>query len=121
MESHIGQCRTYTCHTALFLPLARVDGKFEKWSIDLGKPEKALTKKPKESPEWAVNRTPSSIVAVPNLRPKIANKLSKPSIEVSDENIVDDLDNVTEPGKKHKTKSEPKKVDKITFRGDLDF
>ena len=85
------------------------------WSIDLGKPEKALKKEPKVSPEWTVDQTPSRIVAVPNLRPKIANKLSNPSIVVSDENIADNLDDVREPGKKIKTKSEPEKVDKITF------
>ena len=78
-------------------------------------PGKALKKEPKVSPEWTVDQTPSRIVAVPNLRPKIANKLSNPSIVVSDENIADNLDNVTETGKKLKTKSEPEKVDKVTF------
>ena len=72
---------------------------------DLGIPEKVLETEPTVTPEKAVDLTPPSSKAVSNLPSDISNKVSNPSIVVFVESIADDPDDVTEPGKKSKPKS----------------
>ena len=98
------------CMMNLSLPLL---GGLEATLAYLGKSVAAeLTDTPEESVDLPTPRSK----AVSNPVSDIHNKVSNPTIVVCVENIADDPDNVVEPGKKLKTKSEPEKVDKITFR-----
>ena len=67
------------------------------------------------TPEKSVDLPTPRSKAVSNPVSDIHNKVSNPTIVVCAENIADNPDDVAEPGKKLNTKSEPEKVDKITF------
>ena len=77
---------------------------------DLGIPEKVFETEPTVTPEKAVDLAPPSSKAVSNLPSDISNKVSNPSIVVFVESIADDPDDVTEPGKKSKPKSNIEEV-----------
>ena len=68
-----------------------------------------------DKPEKAVDLLTPRTKAVVNPISDIHNKVSKPSIVVFAEDIADNLNDVEEPDKKLNTKSEPERVDKITF------
>ena len=76
---------------------------------------KSVAAKLSDTSERAVDLPTPRSKAVENPVSDIHNKVSNPTIVVCAENIADDPDNVVEPGKKLKTKSEPEKVDKLTF------
>ena len=68
-----------------------------------------------DKPEKAVDLLTPREKAVVNPISDIHNKVSKPSIVVFAEDIVDDPNDVEVPDEKLNTKSEPERVDKITF------
>ena len=68
-----------------------------------------------DKPEKAVDLLTPRTKAVVNPISDIHNKVSKPTIVVFAEDIADNLNDVEEPDKKLNTKSEPERVDKITF------
>ena len=76
---------------------------------------KSVAAKLTDTPERAVDLLTPRSKAVENPVSDIHNKVSKPTIVVCAENIADNPNDVAEPGKKLNTKSEPEKVDKITF------
>ena len=67
------------------------------------------------TPERAVDLPTPRSKAVSNPVSDIHNKVSNPTIVVCAENIADNPNDVEEPDKKLDTKSEPERVDKITF------
>ena len=68
-----------------------------------------------DKPERAVDLLTPRTKAVVNPISDIHNKVSKLTIVVFAEDIADNLNDVEEPDKKLNTKSEPERVDKITF------
>ena len=68
-----------------------------------------------DKPERAVDLLTPREKAVVNPISDIHNKVSKLTIVVFAEDIADNLNDVEEPDKKLNTKSEPERVDKITF------
>ena len=72
---------------------------------DLGIPGKVFATELTVTPEKSVDLPTPRSKAVSNPVSDIHNKVSNPTIVVCAENIADDPDNVTEPGKKSKSKS----------------
>ena len=68
-----------------------------------------------DKPEKAVDLLTPREKAVVNPISDTHNKVSKLTIVVFAEDIADNLNDVEEPDKKLNTKSEPERVDKITF------
>ena len=68
-----------------------------------------------DKPEKAVDLLTPREKAVVNPISDIHNKVSKLTIVVFAEDIADNPNDVEEPDKKLDTKSEPERVDKITF------
>ena len=68
-----------------------------------------------DKPEKAVDLLTPREKAVANPISDTHNKVSKLTIVVFAEDIADNLNDVEEPDKKLNTKSEPERVDKITF------
>ena len=68
-----------------------------------------------DKPEKAVDLLTPRTKAVVNPISDTHNKVSKLTIVVFAEDIADNLNDVEEPDKKLNTKSEPERVDKITF------
>ena len=68
-----------------------------------------------DKPERAVDLLTPREKAVVNPISDTHNKVSKLTIVVFAEDIADNLNDVEEPDKKLNTKSEPERVDKVTF------